>query len=254
MPKLFALRKTTKVRRLCSGVFFFLFLALGSTPAYLCASTRAHPDSRPDTSSGISPVVSSDGFSDTFSDAFSDANLSSATNGSRDVSLGHAVNHGGEADAQVKPVAVDCDEIDNTTAVPAAPSSAGVKANQIALNHGALNQTKPEEASSNNVLYESVVVAKKGSEMLALYNTLSDPVDKESLDALARHCYKQMNGSLYNKFLVNWYLPGQSKGDKPWAVSNFADGKEVVEILNEEMVKKFPSVKRWQQPGHDPLP
>lgn len=106
----------------------------------------------------------------------------------------------------------------------------------------------------SNVVYESVVVAKKGVEMLALYNTLSDPVDKESLDALARHCYQQMSGNLYKKVLVNWYLPGQSKGDKPWAVSNFADGQEVIEILDEELVKKFPSVKRWQQPGHDPLP
>ncbi len=108
--------------------------------------------------------------------------------------------------------------------------------------------------ASGTVDYESMVVAKKGSEMLALYNTLSDPVDKGSLDNLARDCFQKVHGNLYKKVLVNWYLPGQSKGDKPWAVSNFADGQEVIEILDEEMVKKFPSVKRWQQPGHDPLP
>lgn len=111
-----------------------------------------------------------------------------------------------------------------------------------------------EEAGSAEVTYESLVVAKKGTEMLALYNTLSDPVDKESFETLARYCYGEVGGGMYKKVLINWYLPGQSKGEKPWAVSNFGQDLEVIEILDEEMVKKFPSVKRWQQPGHTPLP
>ena len=135
-----------------------------------------------------------------------------------------------------------------------ADNAASSKANAASSKaNGASMQVGGSEALGE-VAYESMVVAKKGSEMLALYNTLSDPVDKESLDNLARDCFQKVHGNLYKKVLVNWYLPGQSKGDKPWAVSNFADGQEVIEILDEEMVKKFPSVKRWQQPGHDPLP
>ena len=138
-----------------------------------------------------------------------------------------------------------------------ADNAASSKANGASMQVGVSEASDSESSDSQalgEVPYESMVVAKKGSEMLALYNTLSDPVDKESLDNLARDCFQKVHGNLYKKVLVNWYLPGQSKGDKPWAVSNFADGQEVIEILDEEMVKKFPSVKRWQQPGHDPLP
>lgn len=103
------------------------------------------------------------------------------------------------------------------------------------------------------VQYETMVVAKKNKLMLALYNTLSVPVDEESLTALAQHCYTEVGGKDYEKVLINWYLPGQPKGEKPWAVSNFSKELAVVEILDEDMAKKFPSAKRWQQPGHQPL-
>ena len=141
----------------------------------------------------------------------------------------------------------------NSGADNAASSQANGASMQVGVSEASDSESSDSQALGE-VPYESMVVAKKGSEMLALYNTLSDPVDKESLDNLARDCFQKVHGNLYKKVLVNWYLPGQSKGDKPWAVSNFADGQEVIEILDEEMVKKFPSVKRWQQPGHDPLP
>lgn len=168
-----------------------------------------------------------------------------------------------QAEATGANVSSPCDKNAPSETEPASPASA-LALNKVTPDRAtrgkmiAVSEVSGSEASGSEALgtvaYESMVVAKKGSEMLALYNTLSDPVDKESLDNLARDCFQKVRGNLYKKVLVNWYLPGQSKGDKPWAVSNFSDGQEVIEILDEEMVKKFPSVKRWQQPGHDPLP
>lgn len=159
-----------------------------------------------------------------------------------------------QAEAEMPDMSSPSEKSIASEAGPANAIPANAMPASVALNTVTPARVIPDSEAPDKVVYESMVVAKKGSEMLALYNTLSDPVDKESLDNLARDCFQQVHGSLYKKVLVNWYLPGQSKGDKPWAVSNFADGKEVIEILDEEMVKKFPSVKRWQQPGHDPLP
>lgn len=101
--------------------------------------------------------------------------------------------------------------------------------------------------------YEMMVVSKQDGVMLALYNTLAFPVDKDSLQNLARSCYGKVGGKNYKKVLINWYLPEQLKGGKPWAVSNFANDMSVIEILDSSQVKKFQSAKRWQQQGHAPL-
>ena len=143
------------------------------------------------------------------------------------------------------------------------PSNNGTPVNNVMCTYAATTDITPTDSglfnsgtcndSSEQVSYELMVVAKNTNVMLAMYNTLSDPVDAESFAALARHCYDEVGGKHYEKVLINWYLPGQKKGEKPWAVSNFTKDQEVVEILDEELVRKFQSVKRWQQPGHSPL-
>ena len=101
--------------------------------------------------------------------------------------------------------------------------------------------------------YESEVVAIKQGKLLAFYNTLSAPVDKESLENMAWHCYEQGKGKSYERVMISWYLPDQTKGDKPWAVSNFSKTKQVIEILDEAAANRYPAVKRWNQQGHKPV-
>ena len=101
--------------------------------------------------------------------------------------------------------------------------------------------------------YESEVIAVKKGKLLAFYNSLSAPVDRESLEAMAWHCYEQGNGKQYERVMISWYLPGQKKGEKPWAVSNFSKTKQVIEILDEAAANRFPAVKRWNQQGHKPV-
>lgn len=148
------------------------------------------------------------------------------------------------------------DAVPSDNAVPSdsvTPRDDAVPANDITPTDSGLFNSGTCNDSSEQVSYELMVVAKNTNVMLAMYNTLSDPVDAESFAALARHCYDEVGGKHYEKVLINWYLPGQKKGEKPWAVSNFTKDQEVVEILDEELVRKFQSVKRWQQPGHSPL-
>ena len=108
-------------------------------------------------------------------------------------------------------------------------------------------------ADTEMATYKAEVVSIKPGKLLAFYNTLSAPVDRESLEAMARHCYAEGKGQNYERVMMSWYLPDQKKGDKPWAVSNFSKTKQVIEILDEAAAKRFPAVKRWNQQGHTPV-
>lgn len=92
------------------------------------------------------------------------------------------------------------------------PSDDAVPANDITPTDSGLFNSGTCNDSSEQVSYELMVVAKNTNVMLAMYNTLSDPVDADSFAALARHCYDEVGGKHYEKVLINWYLPGQKKG------------------------------------------
>ena|GEM_PF-2644535 len=82
------------------------------------------------------------------------------------------------------------------------------------------------------VTFETMIVAKKPGEHIAAYCTLSAPVSEQELGLLAGEAFEHLQGDLYKYVAINWYLPDQRKGEKPWGVSNFGEGETLVVILD----------------------
>lgn len=75
--------------------------------------------------------------------------------------------------------------------------------------------------------FEIIDQQKLGTIKMTMVMTITAPVDKPTLTALAQQLYADFNGKKYEKVFMEWYLPGMQRGSGAWAVTNFMPGLSV---------------------------
>lgn len=75
--------------------------------------------------------------------------------------------------------------------------------------------------------FEILDQQKMGTIKMTMAMVIPQPVDKETLTAMAKQLYADYNGKKYEKVFMEWYLPGMKRGAGAWAVTNFMPGLNV---------------------------
>lgn len=78
--------------------------------------------------------------------------------------------------------------------------------------------------------YEAVITDQVPNNKLSLDCTITEPVDKDKLRALAEKVYADHNGKSYKNVFIMWYLPHYEKGAGAWGITNFTGGGSVPDV------------------------
>lgn len=92
------------------------------------------------------------------------------------------------------------------------------------LSKRAKNSSAPATAAPS---FEILDQQKMGTIKMTMVMVIPQPVDKETLTAMAKQLYADYNGKKYEKVFMEWYLPGMKRGAGAWAVTNFMPGLNV---------------------------
>lgn len=87
--------------------------------------------------------------------------------------------------------------------------------------------TKSNNKPAAAPTFEIIDQQKMGTIKMTMVMTITAPVDKPTLTALAQQLYADYNGKKYEKVFMEWYLPGMQRGAGAWAVTNFMPGLSV---------------------------
>lgn len=85
----------------------------------------------------------------------------------------------------------------------------------------------PVTSSTAAPSFEILDQQKMGTIKMTMVMVIPQPVDKETLTAMAKQLYADYNGKKYEKVFMEWYLPGMKRGAGAWAVTNFMPGLNV---------------------------
>lgn len=113
-------------------------------------------------------------------------------------------------------------------------AEAGIKRGNTAITPQTVEQSNSTLAVQTLPLYEMQIISKKPKRLLGVYCTLSEPIEKSTLEQLGKDCFEKVHGESYREVMINWYIEGTEKKGKPWGVTNYKNGNPEVAIFEKE--------------------